>query len=366
MNGILLTGVTGSLGGHLAVALLRHTQATLYCLVRADSHEQAHRRLSERLAELAPVEGQQRLVAVPAEITRPNLGLTPRMRAELVENIQAVHHCAADVQLTATYRQLAPMNLGGTRELLGLAAEVARRAERAVAFHFVSTLGVFLDARRAGTTMVDETTEPTMDTAGDLGYPRTKVAAEREVGAARDRGITPVIYRPGVITAHSATACTSKTDMLVSLLCVVAVLGAVPESIGTAPLETVDEVARQIAVLSVSQTEPAPAYHIIRPRPVPLRDAVAALERAGYRLQEMPADDWRDLLDSHATHPAVARFTRKGLAGLRLAGLDPGYAVPDFRSDRSWATLHQAGVRPAALDDAYYDRLVADLSRQLS
>lgn len=366
MNAIVLTGVTGYLGGQLAAALLRHGQATVYCLIRANGDRAAQRRLDDRIDELGPLDGRARLVAVAADLEAPRLGLADRRWAELAERATAVHHCGAWVHLTAGYRLLGPANVGGTRAMLELAAEAARRAGRTVGFHFVSSLAVFLDARHAGVLIAEETTEPTMDTAGGLGYARSKVAAERELRNAHDRGVAATIYRPGLISAHSTSGHSSSTDTLVLLLRTVVMLRAYPASIGAIPMEAVDEVARHMAVLSTTQTAHGHAYHLMQPQMVPVGDAIAALQRAGHELRPVSNTDWLRLLEERAAHLAITPFVKDGTVGRRLTGTDPGYVTPDFRSGRTWDALRQAGVRPAALDDAYFDRLVAGLAPQFS
>lgn len=74
---ILLTGATGSLGGHILAALLDGTGATVHCLVRADSAAGARDRIERRLESLGgpALPGGPRLVGVAADLERPRFGL---------------------------------------------------------------------------------------------------------------------------------------------------------------------------------------------------------------------------------------------------------------------------------------------------
>ncbi|MBT2676054.1 SDR family oxidoreductase, partial [Streptomyces sp. ISL-14] len=339
--------------------------SVLYCLVRADGDAAADRRLRERLTgpdfpHLAAAYPAGRLIAVAADFSRPRLGLAPARWAALTEQIAEVHHCGAEVHLTAGYRRLAPPNVGGTRQLLTLAEETARHGGRPVPFHFVSTLAVFLDAHSAGHPDVDETTPISMATAGPLGYTRTKAAAEREVIQAHDRGVTATIMRPGLVTGHSDTGRTSSSDLLVPLLRASMALGAIPDRTQAIPAQAVDLVARDIAALSAVSWPHAQAFHLVRPVPLPLTEALAALGRAGNRLDILPRDDWWQRVNARFAHRDIAPLISQGLLAPRMLGLGSS-ALPTFHSDHTWSVLHTAGVTHPELDDAYFDRLVEGL-----
>lgn len=367
MTAILLTGATGSLGGHLAAALLEKTQLeqaqleqappVIYCLVRADDPPAASRRLRERMAEIG-IDDPQRLIAVPANIERPGLGMSPGAWNDLADQVSQIYHCAAFVHLTAAYQRLAPANVGGTRELIELATTIAERSHSTVGFHFVSTLAVFLDAARAGYSQVDETTPPSMETAGALGYPRSKVAAERALARAEDRGVMGTIYRPGLVTGHSVTGDTSTSDLFMPLLRAVVAVGSAPDQAEAVPMEAADLVARYITHLAVGQPG-GHAYHLVEPQPIPLTYGFDALRRAGFRLDPVPSDIWWELAAERGDHPDIAPLIRMGSVGRRMLGLEPAYPPPPVRCDHTWTALRRAIGEPALLDEDFFDRLIA-------
>ncbi|MFD9460125.1 thioester reductase domain-containing protein [Streptomyces sp. NPDC060027] len=357
MTAIILSGATGSLGGHLAAALLEQSHPVIYCLVRATDTATADRRLRNRMAEVGS-DDPARLVAVPANLESPRLGVPPQVWKTLTDQVTRIFHCAASVHLTATYAQLAPANVGGTRELIGLATAIAERSGSPVGFHYVSTLAVFLDSVKAGLAEVDETTRPSMETAGELGYPRSKVAAERVVARAADSGVVSTVYRPGLVTGHSVTGDTSSSDLLMPVLRAMVAIGYAPDRAEAVPGEAVDLVARHIAGLSVGRTG-GQAYHMVKPRPVSLMHAFDALRRAGYPLAEVSPEKWWELAAHRREDPEVAPLMHMGPIGRRMLGLEPGYLLPSFRSDHTYGVLRCALPEPAALDEGFFDRLVA-------
>ncbi|MGC5054449.1 thioester reductase domain-containing protein [Micromonospora sp. DT48] len=356
MTAILLTGVTGSLGGHLAAALLAQPHPVIYCLVRATGPAAADRRLRERMAEVG-VDDPQRLIAVPADLDRPGLGMPPKVWNDLAERVSRIYHSAASVHMTAPYHDLAPSNVGGTRALV----ELATAAGRPVGFHFVSTIAVFADAARAGLSRVDEMTPPSMATSGHLGYPRSKVAAERVVTRAAERGVTATIYRPGLVTGHSGTGGTSTSDLLMPLLRAAVAVGAVPERVEAVPMDAVDQVAGNLARLSVGPSAAGRAYHLVKPQPVALTHGFDALRRAGYPLDSLPGPVWWERATERATHPDVAPLIQMGKIGRRMLGLEPAYPMPEISAEHTWAALRAAEPAPPSvpLDDAFFDRLIA-------
>ncbi|MER7408716.1 SDR family oxidoreductase [Streptomyces cacaoi] len=358
---IVLTGVTGSLGGHLARSLLEATDSTVHCLIRAPEDEAAARRLRKRLKEVGGCAGPDRLVAVAADLRREQLGLAPRRYEELVERTVAVYHCAAHVHLTAPYRQLAPVNIGGTRNLLGFAATAADRRGDPVGFHHVSSASVFMSARRAGVPHVDETSKPTVRTGKPLGYGQTKAAAERELDGAQKRGVHSSIYRPAVVTGHSRTGSTSGSDVLAPLIRAVAALGAAPEGVGPFPVEAVDEVTRQLVTLSTVPCAAGEVFHLFRPDPLPLSRVVSALRRTGVEMRSVGREEWLRMADDHRQHPHVLPLHGLGEAGRRLLGIGAERESPALHSGKTWTALERAGHHAAALDDAYLYRLVRAL-----
>jgi probable F420-dependent oxidoreductase len=359
---ILLTGATGSLGGQLCAELLTATPASIHCLVRAADRDAAGARLTARLTALgdrAPASGL-RLTAVPADLTASRLGLAAREYDALAKTVTTIVHCAASVDLVASYDELAPVNVGSTQNLIALARRRHELTGRSPAFHYVSTLGVFLDARRTGRGDIDENEDVSEATSGPLGYPRSKAVAEL---ALRQSGLPVTVYRPAVVTGDSRSGRTSSSDLLTPLLWACVALGAVPGNAETEiPAERVDVVARSIAALITAPEQAGRAYHLIHPQAVRFADLFAALSRAGYTLEPVPVAEWWRRVEKEAGHPAVRPMALMNEAGRFLLCFDQDHTLPRFRSDITWQALDQRGIRPEPLDAPFLDRLVSHLT----
>src|SRR5436189_5218067 len=100
-SGILLTGSTGFLGGEVLARLVERGGRPVYALVRAPGAEEAQARLDAILAGLMGADGPAGdAIAVPGDITRPDLGLAAAAREWLAERVGTIVHCAASGPFT--------------------------------------------------------------------------------------------------------------------------------------------------------------------------------------------------------------------------------------------------------------------------
>ncbi len=201
---ILLTGATGFLGMELLMRLLERTDRQIIALVRAADDAAAGDRIDTVLATLFPPEliPQGRVRAVAADLEAPGMGLTSSTRERLASEIDTVVHSAASVQFTLPVEQARAINVGGTREVLALAAQ-ARNLDRVV---HVSTAYVAGD--RPGTYLERE---------ADIGqrprntYEQTKLEAERLV---TDSALPAAILRPSIVVGDSRTGWTPAFNVI--------------------------------------------------------------------------------------------------------------------------------------------------------
>ncbi|MEU8137083.1 thioester reductase domain-containing protein [Streptodolium elevatio] len=259
---VLLTGATGFLGAFLLRELLDRTPDDVWCLVRADTPQQARQRIQDTMRRYLLWDSRTaaRIVPVPGDLTRPRLGLPPRQWARLAERVDVIQHSGARVSHIAPYGLLRDANVRGTAEVLRLAC-----ADHTKPVHFVSTAAVGADPAGG---------PPPRGTAG-AGYVTSKWAAERLVSEAGERGVPVRIYRPGRISGHSVTGACQVDDAVWNLIRAVVLLGAAPNTadaeVSFAP---VDYVARAIVRMSAPDSPDAQGARVPPGTPV---TAVAAV-----------------------------------------------------------------------------------------
>lgn len=180
---LLMTGVTGLVGGELLKLLLPARPGRSVAVVS---------RRPEKIAELNLVRD---VAALRGDITEPHLGLDGRTYAELKACITEVIHCAADTRFGLSLECARAVNTEGTRNVLRLASE-CRRLQK---FAHVSTVYV------AGRSIGHFREEPLCHQSGFSNtYQQSKYEAEELVSRAMTE-LPAAIYRLSSIIGDSRT-----------------------------------------------------------------------------------------------------------------------------------------------------------------
>jgi acetylornithine/succinyldiaminopimelate/putrescine aminotransferase/nucleoside-diphosphate-sugar epimerase len=167
-NVCLVTGASGFIGGRLAQRLVNDGYQ-VRCIVRPTSDTKA-------------------LEQLDVELTVGDL-TAPHTLAQAAQGCRYVFHCGAMVSDWATPKEVARVNVAGTRNLLNACADTS--VQRFV--HF-STTDVY------GYPGADEIEESYTGTGFSNWYAQTKLAAEMEVRrVSRSRSLEAVILRPATV-----------------------------------------------------------------------------------------------------------------------------------------------------------------------
>ncbi len=194
---ILLTGGTGFLGTELLSKLIRLSDSQLskiYVIVRASGDEEAFQRLRACLyneKNLYDAVGT-RIIPVPGDFTKSDLGITDRARALLTEEVTLIVHAGAEIGFQKSREELVKTNYIGTKNMLTFAGTVSGLRR------FVHISTAYVAGRKRGTVTEDE---PAGTSFSSL-YERTKAKAEELVRAS---GLPFSIIRPGMIVGDSVT-----------------------------------------------------------------------------------------------------------------------------------------------------------------
>jgi nucleoside-diphosphate-sugar epimerase len=192
----VLTGGTGFLGSHIAVALLRRGfRVTL--LARSDKERRAPDRVREILDWFGLPAGERRaLEVVEGDIVEAGLGVERAALDSLLRGTDEVIHCASNTAFSEKKRTaVEAVNGGGLANVLDFA-----RRSGAYFFHQVST--AFIAGKMAGL-CPEELAAPG---AFWNAYEETKCRGEHAAAAAcREAGLGLAIYRPSIVYGDSRT-----------------------------------------------------------------------------------------------------------------------------------------------------------------
>lgn len=203
INTVLLSGITGFLGAHIADALLQETDCVIYCLVRSKSAEDRRGRFPQILEhyfgnKYTDLIGT-RIIPVVGDITDETLS------AELPDKVDMVIHAAATVKHYGSYDYFYKVNTLGTKHMADYALRTGAQ------FIHISTISV------SGNSLADSfDTEVALEErifgedclyqGQSLAnvYVRSKFEAECVVLEAMMQGLQANIIRVGNLTNRSS------------------------------------------------------------------------------------------------------------------------------------------------------------------
>ncbi|MGW0568247.1 amino acid adenylation domain-containing protein [Streptomyces tauricus] len=359
---ILLTGATGFVGVHLLAELLTSTGTgastgvgtgegpEVVCTVRVRSAAEAAARIREALRTHRihlPSPALRRITAIPADLSRPRLGLDDRDFAELGRTCRAIFHNAATVSILREYATLRAANTESTRDLLRLAAA------HSIPLHHVSTLSV-----APPLALSSEVPEAFVPAHPGLrsGYQQSKWAAERLLEQAAERGLPVTVHRLGRVVGPSTTGYVNERDFLWSVLRAGVPAGIVPDLFEEETWTPVDHVAKALVHLCLVQRPPdVTVFQHAATTPVRLNDLYAWLGEYGYPLRRMTTDRWRtELVRSADTSGGSASAVATTLAF--FDSQDAESAGPDLRLGRVRSDNVRTGLRGSGIAYPPVDR----------
>ena len=188
-----VTGGTGFIGRFLVGNLLKRGEP-VYVLVRKGSQK-----------KLAAVRkqwnaGEDRVIAVTGDLTRPDLGLSDAELKKLKGKIRHLFHAAAVYDLAASAEAQQAANVEGTRNVVRFAEAI-----EAGHFHHVSSIaaaGLYEGSFR----------EDMFEEAEELDHPYFKTKHDAEAIVRNEYKRPWRIYRPGFVVGHSQTGYIDKID----------------------------------------------------------------------------------------------------------------------------------------------------------
>ncbi|KUM68179.1 thioester reductase domain-containing protein [Streptomyces curacoi] len=345
---VLLTGVTGFLGSHMLLDLLRHSDAHVYCLVRAADEAAATTRLGEALKSYAlpwSSEVRRRITVLPGDIRHPHLGLPADVWNTLAHELDGIVSVAAAVDFLRGYQSLRAGNVLGALTLAELAA-----TGRPKPLHHISSIAVF-----------NEVGIPSMGEDDPLahidrlvaGYDQTKWAAEVALRRARDHGLVVTALRPGGISGHTRTGAHNPQDLSSGLISAFGRFRTVPafRSLNAAPVDWVS----RVAVAVVCEPDAWGFDYNLTGVPNTLDDVVRDMALGGMHVRVQDWDEWRaDALARLEADPVpeLAFLTHVLRSPTALKLCEATLKGPAATADRTTALVEALGLPPAARYDA--------------
>ena len=203
---VVLTGVSGLLGGNLLKSLLANPSVEkVFCI--------ATRRLKARL-EANELLQNSRIKYFEGDLTDPRLGLSEKECLDVFSRADVVIHNGADTSHMKFYPEIKSANVDSTKQLIRYCSA------RKIPIHYVSTVGVALfgDFKSFPEISVAAHNPPT---DGSQGYVAAKWVSERLLEQLqKQRGVPVYVHRPSTIIREGtdATNAAAQIDWMNGLI----------------------------------------------------------------------------------------------------------------------------------------------------
>lgn len=294
---VLITGATGSLGGHLVYHIAQLADVkTVVCLNRENKDEpEARQQKAMRQKGIRfPEALKSKLLTLQTDSSRPMLGLSRGVYEELVGSVTHVIHNAWPMSAKRDLSGFEPQ-FQVMRNLVDLATAAACRVR--VSFQMVSSIGVvghYGVGNGHQRTMVPED-RVGIDCVLPNGYSDAKWCCERILDETLHRypsRFRTMTVRLGQIAGSKTSGYWNPMEHFGFLIKSSQTLGALPDVDGTVFWTPVNDIAGALSDLVLSDRDPYPVYHIENPVGQPWREVNAILADALGITKLIPFDEW--------------------------------------------------------------------------
>jgi len=191
---VLLTGVTGFLGGAFLSDLLQSSfDGEVVCLVRADDDDTAEERVRRSLGRF----GASNLLPANVKVLRGDLLSEDWHDSPLLDGVTHVLHLAASTSF-GNSRAIRTTNVGGA-----LSVAQAMRGRKLERFVYTGTAAICGASPKP---VVHEDDYPSDRATHLVAYTRSKAEAERQL-AEQFADLPLVIARPSIVVGHTELGC---------------------------------------------------------------------------------------------------------------------------------------------------------------
>lgn len=268
INSVLLAGASGHLGCNLLYQLLSTTYYIVYLPVRADSDQQAYKRLSEKFKFYFSLDidhYRDRIKVFASDLGNDCLGLDKAKYEELISQVDSIIHAAASVRHYGDYDAFYYANVTTTVNLLNLC-----KLTKLKDFHYISTLSVLMGGYIPDCSYYtfSEYDNNSILKGQDNVYLLTKYLGETAVVDYRKHGVNSSIYRVGNLAMHSVSGRSQQNieeNAFFIRVKTILNLGILPKELSEVEISPVDCVASAVIKLFKQKSLKNEIHHIFNP-----------------------------------------------------------------------------------------------------
>ncbi|KAF9770302.1 hypothetical protein IL306_012181 [Fusarium sp. DS 682] len=306
---IVLTGATGSLGSHLLANLaLSSSVKTVYCLVRASSHENAQQRVEQSLNERNlrskfPAKFPEKITFLAADLSDQYLGLGTKAFHSIALELDIVYHCGWSVNFNQRLSTFDKSCVAGVRHLIDLCLENYNSTP--TRFIFFSSISTIMGTSEA---TIPERLPKSLAEASQTGYSRSKYVAEQICAkAAAEVGLPVAIVRIGQIVGDTVSGIWNTSEAVPLMIRSAQTIGALPtlqERVRWLPVDDVAQIAIEIGSSDAMVPSQTSVFNVVNPHTLRwTEDLLPLLAENGLSFQAASSSEWLRKLEESDTNP---------------------------------------------------------------
>jgi thioester reductase-like protein len=306
---------------------------------------------------------EHKIVALPTDLSQPDLGLTKEMMEQLKTEVSLILHLAWPVNFSIHLQSFEP-HLAGLRTLLTLSLDVYR-SEPAHLF-FASSISTAENTPPPA--LIADAPVDDFSHALDMGYSQSKLVGEHMVLNAARSGARSYVLRIGQIVGDLQNGFWNDNEYVPSMIRSALFMKALPalnENCSWIPVDTLAtailEVSRTLQSApkpcAIDSTNPPVVYNMCNPHLFSWDQLLEKLRKAGLKFESVPYGDWMQLLRNSASNgdeeqnPAVKlldhfelRYSLSNSTSVGIAGVNDGKV--------NGASPKESSINGAAINDS--------------
>lgn len=303
---IFLTGVTGHLGAYILFNLLRLNHE-IYCLVRAESMQEAFEKLKQNFIKYSldiNYLNSKNLKIIIGNFGKVNFSMQNKDYHNLASKIDTIIHSGAEVNHIYPYELLRESNTKSTKYILKFAATNKQKY-----VNYISTLSVNAYITQSSNHIKDSLICDINNINLDHGYVSTKLASEILLKEGDNRGFNINIFRPGFLFSKKNGIYEFTSDNhLYSFITSLIQFKKYPDmnlAFNIAPVDFVSSIITTIALRSSKEN----IFNFINPNKILLKDLIDNLKLKRFKLKKIPLNEWYSLIKNIDENNNLFKFS---------------------------------------------------------
>ncbi|KID58857.1 hypothetical protein JF50_03130 [Pseudoalteromonas luteoviolacea] len=283
VKSVLLTGATGFLGSHILQQLMDETDATIYCIVRASSLNEAKQRIDKAAKSYQLSPDMSRIVPMLGDMEKPQLGLSDDDWQSLCEHVQHIVHTASYVNHIQPYFAF-KKSVAGTNQLLQMATTKSLKM-----MHFVSSTTASTQVKNSHFSVnpIEDFIDVTDAELICSGYGQSKWVQEENIRQASECGVPYTIYRFAQISGSSQTGIGNTDDIFHRILKMMMRTTVQPSDVPyLLDIIPVDKAAAAIVLGMNDEQKRNTVFHVANKTPLPVTQFYDMAKNQGLHFEQ--------------------------------------------------------------------------------